>query len=111
MPKEWARIEVLRKARREKTLKERVKKVEAQTVPPGIAAGRVVAEQVGQSEAVRGDDLQATAPVEGAEEQQTPGTQLMEGVGSKVDGGALKGVVEEREPVKRVGAEKKLMET
>lgn len=71
MPKEWARVEALRKARRGRILKERAEEGTAQAVPPGIEAGRVVAEEAGEANDTPEDSREAGDPNQGPGEQHT----------------------------------------
>ena len=71
MPKEWARVEALRKARRDRILKGRVEGGTTQAVPSGIEAGRVVAEEAGGVNDTPEDSREAGDPNQRPGEQHT----------------------------------------
>ena len=72
MPKEWARVERLRKARRDRVLRERASQSDDQAVPAGIAAGRVVAEEAGEPDGPREGFQEAAVAAEVATKQHSP---------------------------------------
>ena len=67
MPKEWARVEALRKTRRERILRERACIAADQAVPSGIAAGRIVADEMEGAMARDGSQIAAALAGEGGD--------------------------------------------